>query len=81
MGRGRLTYTFTYVGPNFVDGENTPSEALPARYLHDLGYRVRLPHRLQATVEITNLGDGRTYDVARFPLPGRSLTARVSWEF
>ena len=80
-GRGRLFYDFTYVGPNFIDRPNTPSEALPARYLHDAGYRMRLRPGLEATIEVKNLGDERTYDYARYPLPGRSYHARVSWEF
>src|SRR5207249_8553339 len=51
---------------------NTPSEALPARYLHDAGYRLRLRKGLEATFEVKNLGDARTYDYVRYPLPGRS---------
>jgi len=81
IGPGRIVYAFTYVGPNFVDGENTASRALPGRYLHDLGYRLTLPRGLKAVLEIKNLGDDRTYDVARYPLPGRSFDARLSWEF
>jgi iron complex outermembrane receptor protein len=80
-GRGRVFYDFTYVGRNFLDQPNTPSEALPARYLHDLGWRLRLRPGLLATIEIKNLGDRRTYDYARFPLPGRSYHARLSWTF
>ena len=81
LGQGRLYYRFTYVGPNFIDPLNTASQALPARYLHDAGWSVRLPRGLRATIEVKNLGDDRTYDVARYPLPGRSLEGRLSWEF
>ncbi|MCZ6695260.1 MAG: TonB-dependent receptor [Acidobacteria bacterium] len=81
LGRGRLSYRFTYIGENFVDRQNTESEALEERYLHDLGYRVDLPHGLQATVEIKNLTDDENVDVARFPLPGRSLHGRLTWRF
>lgn len=80
-GPGRLFYDFTYVGRNFIDPSNTPSEALPARYLHDAGYRLRLRKGLEATFEVKNLGDARTYDYVRYPLPGRSYHARMSWEF
>ncbi|PYT37450.1 MAG: hypothetical protein DMF52_02970 [Acidobacteria bacterium] len=55
-GPGRLFYDFTYVGRNFIDPSNTPSEALPARYLHDAGYRLRLRKGLDATFEV-NVGD------------------------
>jgi outer membrane cobalamin receptor len=79
LGRGRIFYTFTYVGPNYVDQQNT--EALAARYLHDAGYRIRLPRGLQGVIEIKNLTDQVTYDVARYPLPGRSLEGRLSWQY
>ncbi|MEE9291397.1 MAG: TonB-dependent receptor, partial [Acidobacteriota bacterium] len=81
LGRGRLSYRFTYVGENFVDQQNTGSEALEERYLHDLGYRIDLPHGLQATVEIKNITDDENVDVARFPLPGRSYHGRLTWRF
>jgi iron complex outermembrane receptor protein len=81
VGPGRIFYGFTYVGRNFVDPLNTPSTALPARYLHDLGYRARLRRGLQGTIEIKNLADERTLDVARFPLPGRSVHGRLAWDF
>ena len=81
VGPGRLMYEFTYVGRNFTDPTNTPGAALPARFLHDLGYRVRLRRGLQGTIEIKNVADEPTRDVARFPLPGRSIHGRLSWEF
>jgi len=54
---------------------------LPARYLHDAGYRMRVRPGLTATFEIKNIGNEKTYDYARYPLPGRSVDARMSWEF
>ncbi len=81
IGRGRVVYRFTFVGENFIDRPNTGSEAVPGRYLHDLGYRVDLPHGLQAVIEIKNLGDDENVDVARFPLPGRSFHGRLTWRF
>ncbi len=81
LGRGRVFYEFTFVGRNFIDPSNTPGEALPARYLHDLGYRAKMRKGLQATVEIKNLANERTYDLARYPLPGRSVQGRLAWDF
>lgn len=78
---GQVYYEFTYVGRNFVDRPNTEGSALPARYLHGVGYRLRLPHGLEATIEIENLGDELAYDVAFFPLPGRSIHGRLAWTF
>ena len=81
VGRGRAFYEFTFVGRNFIDTLDTPNEALPARYLHELGYRARLRKGLQATIEIKNLANERTYDLVRYPLPGRSVQGRLAWEF
>ncbi|MBI4169367.1 MAG: TonB-dependent receptor, partial [Acidobacteria bacterium] len=81
LGPGRATYVFTYVGRNYVDESNTESRALPARYLHDLGYRLTLPRDLEAVFEVKNIGDQRANDVAGFPLPGRSFHGRLSWRF
>lgn len=81
LGHGRLFYGFTYVGRNFVDPSNTISRALPVRYLHDVGYRLNLKHGLRAVLEVKNVGDVLTYDVARFPLPGRSIQGRLAWNF
>ena len=79
--RGRLYYRFTYVSENFTDRPNTASEALEERYLHDLGYRLDLPHDLRVILEVKNLTDDQNADVAGFPLPGRSLYGRLAWRF
>jgi iron complex outermembrane receptor protein len=80
-GRTRLSWDFTYIGPNYMDGLNTEVNRLPSRYLHDVSCRVALPHRLEATATIHNVFDDRTVDVARFPLPGRRFEARLQWTF
>jgi len=81
LGNGRLAYEFTYVGSNYVNTVNTESGLLPARYLHDLSYRLRLPRQMEATFQVRNLFDEQTVDVARFPLPGRSFEARLAWAY
>jgi outer membrane cobalamin receptor len=81
LGRWNLYHAFTYIGPNFVDWENTASRALPARYLHDVGAHVDLSGALSAGIEVRNVGDQETFDVARFPLPGRSVFGRLIWAF
>jgi iron complex outermembrane receptor protein len=80
-GRTRLSWDFTYIGPNYTDVLNTEAGRLPARYLHDVSCRVALPHRLAVTATIHNLFDDRTVDVARYPLPGRRYEARLQWSF
>ena len=81
LGRWNLYHAFTYVGSNFVDKLNTDSTALPARYLHDLGAHITLSNALSAGVEVKNVADQETFDVARFPLPGRSIVGRLIWAF
>jgi outer membrane cobalamin receptor len=81
IGRGRAAWEFTYVGANFIDRANTEDGRLPARYLHDLSYRLPLAHRIEATFAVHNLFDDQTVDVARFPLPGRSFEGRLAWSF
>ncbi len=81
LGRWNLYHAFTYVGPNFVDRQNTASKAMPARYLHDVGFHLDLGRALSAGLEIKNVGDRETFDVARFPLPGRSVVGRLIWTF
>jgi len=81
IGPGRAAWEFTYVGANYVDTPNSESGRLPARYLHDLSYRLPLAHRIEATFAIHNLFDDRTVDVARFPLPGRSFEGRLAWSY
>ena len=81
IGRGRAAWEFTYVGANSIDRSNTEDGRLPARYLHDLSYRLPLAHRIEATFAVHNLFDDQTVDVARFPLPGRSFEGRLAWSF
>jgi iron complex outermembrane receptor protein len=81
LGRWSLYHSFTYVGPNFTDRQNTESEALPARYLHDVGAHITLSNALGAGVEAKNVTDRETFDYARFPLPGRSYYGRLVWQF
>src|SRR5262249_41025193 len=51
-GRVRIFYEFTYVGPNFIDTSNSPEWAIPARYIHDIGGRLRLRTGVHATLEV-----------------------------
>jgi outer membrane receptor protein involved in Fe transport len=81
LGPGRAVYDFTYIGSNYVNSVNTESGLLPARYLHDLSYRLRLASHWEATFQVHNIFDEQTVDVARFPLPGRSFEARLQWTY
>jgi outer membrane cobalamin receptor len=81
LGPGRAAYDFTYIGSNYVNSVNTESGLLPARYLHDLSYRLPLASHWEATFQVRNILDEQTVDVARFPLPGRSFEARLQWTY
>jgi iron complex outermembrane receptor protein len=81
FGRNRVAWDFTYVGPNYTDPENPPDSLLPARYIHDVSWRVLLPRHLEATFQVHNLFDDHAVDVARFPLPGRAFEGRLQWSF
>jgi iron complex outermembrane receptor protein len=80
-GGSSLTYAFTYVSRNYVDLFETDSSALLSRYIHDLGWRRTIAPGLEMNLEIKNLTDEQTYDVAGFPLPGRSLQGKLAWTF
>lgn len=85
---GRASYQFTYVGPNFFDPAAAVIEQAdhhisrdqiraPGRYLHDLGYTRAAGPLLEFTLEMDNIFDVKTVDVARFPLPGRLVEAKL----
>ena len=80
-GPGRLTWEFTYVGPNYTDRSNNEAARLPSRYLHDLAYQWPVGDRLTATVEVRNIFDDLTVDVMRYPLPGRAFGGKLQWTF
>ncbi|HET6372362.1 MAG TPA: TonB-dependent receptor [Candidatus Polarisedimenticolia bacterium] len=85
---GHATYRFDYLGPNFFDPAAAVVEGgthvsrdevrVPGRYLHGLGYTRPAGSRLEVTVEVDNLFNIKTVDVARFPLPGRLAQAKIS---
>ncbi len=88
---GRLHYSFDYIGPSFFDpaaavlagaDRHAPRDLsrAPGRYLHGAGWRVPLGGRLELSAEVDNLFDVRTLDVARYPLPGRLVQARLRLE-
>ncbi|MGH9867236.1 MAG: TonB-dependent receptor plug domain-containing protein [Candidatus Polarisedimenticolia bacterium] len=89
-GWGRLFYEFTWIGPYFVDaaaaalgasGSGTGDLQIPGRYLHDVGYTGSLGSRWEYTLEVDNVGDIRTVDLVRYPLPGRTAHARLRVTF
>ncbi|MFQ5719888.1 MAG: TonB-dependent receptor domain-containing protein [Acidobacteriota bacterium] len=74
-------WEIAYVGENSTDSLDTPFLRLPARVIHDLDLRWRLAPRLRVGVNLRNVFDRRTRDVARFPLPGRTAFLFLGYRF
>jgi len=74
-------YGLHYQAERPLDRANLVS--VDGRTLHDLGirWRPRGAAGPSLTVEIDNLTDDATADVAGFPLPGRTLKAGLAWSF
>lgn len=91
IGRALVSHRFTYVGENEMGAlgsasGNLPSSRLaltrlPARYLHDAGVDVQLPARTRLSLEVLNLFDRHVVDVARYPLPGRTIFLKLRSSF
>jgi iron complex outermembrane receptor protein len=83
---GTPFYDFDYVGRNYYDAAAAALEGsgidrdlirVPGRFLHGVGYTRSLGKRHEMTVEIDNVFDVKTVDIARYPLPGRLVQARL----
>jgi len=79
LGRGSVFYELSYTGPTFLDRANV--DRVDARLLHAVGFELALPHRVRLGVEVRNLTDDQTRDVADFPLPGRAAFVSLSYGF
>ncbi|MFQ5670590.1 MAG: TonB-dependent receptor plug domain-containing protein [Acidobacteriota bacterium] len=82
LGWGRRwhgRWEVTFVGENSSDRADTPSQRLPSRVLHDATLSLDLPGGMRLGVDARNLFDRRTVDVARFPLPGRTVFLHLGW--
>src|SRR5262249_23931155 len=83
---GTPFYELTWIGPYFVDaaasaldaaGFDAGSLTIPQPYLHTAGSAGTASPRWQYTVEVDNIGDVRTVDLVRYPLPGRVVQAKL----
>jgi iron complex outermembrane receptor protein len=91
LGSLWLFHRLNYIGENTIDALGSAASSLPpsrqeqlrlpARYLHDAGIRLKLGDRAFLTAEVLNLFDRHVVDVARYPLPGRTLLVRVEGSF
>lgn len=74
-----IGWELTYVGANSSDRLDRKALRLPARVLHDISIERALPHGCRLSLELQNIFDRQTYDVARFPLPGRLVYLALRW--
>jgi iron complex outermembrane receptor protein len=75
--RLRSQWDVTYVGENragFLAGE-----WLPSRVIHDVMFGWDAPAGWSMGIDARNVLDRETRDVARYPLPGRTLFVHIGW--
>lgn len=77
--RWSIGWELTYVGANSSDRLDRAALRLPARVLHDMSIARALAHGCRLSLELQNIFDRETYDVARFPLPGRLAYLALRW--
>jgi len=75
--RGR--WDLTYVGENATDRLDTPQLRLPARVVHDVAASWDATRGFTLGVDVRNVFDRDTRDVARHPLPGRVVLLHLGW--
>ncbi|MCP3982491.1 MAG: TonB-dependent receptor [bacterium] len=78
-GRFEARWELTYVGENSTTQIDLPQFRVPERWIHDLGAAYTLRRGLQLGVDVRNVLDRKTLDVARYPLPGRVVFLHVGW--
>jgi iron complex outermembrane receptor protein len=78
-GGWRTAWELTYVGENSADEFDTPELRLPARLIHDVVVGYDFASGLRLSLDVRNLLDRRTVDVARYPLPDRVVLLHVGW--
>jgi len=81
---GHPSWEMTWIGPYFVDaaaaavgGSAAGADRIPGRYLHSVAFTAPAGPRLDWTIEVDNVGNVRTVDLVRYPLPGRVVQARL----
>jgi outer membrane receptor protein involved in Fe transport len=78
-GRMGVRWDVSYVGANSTDRLDTGDLRLPARVIHDLGVWWNVAAGIRIGLDVDNVLDRETRDVARFPLPGRLIFLSLGW--
>jgi iron complex outermembrane receptor protein len=74
-----VSFDVNFLAGNFLDRANV--QRVDSRLLYGAGLSFDLRGDVRLAVQVLNLGDEQTRDVADFPLPGRSVFGTVSWGF
>jgi outer membrane receptor protein involved in Fe transport len=74
-----VSYEVNYLADNFLDRANV--QRVGRRFLQGVSLTVALRRDVRVALQVENLADERTRDVADFPLPGRTVFGTVSWGF
>jgi outer membrane receptor protein involved in Fe transport len=77
----RVGWEMTYTGSNSTDEFDTPALRLDARVIHDLVAGYESKRGLRLTLDLRNVFDRKTVDVARYPLPDRTLLFHAGWRY
>jgi outer membrane receptor protein involved in Fe transport len=77
--RLRTRWDLTYVGENRFGNLPGQWQWLPARVIHDLMVAWDAPAGWTVGVDVRNVFDRDTRDVARYPLPGRAVFLHLGW--
>ncbi len=74
-----LRWDITYTGENSTDALDTPGARLSERWIHDASASLSFGDGWEAGIDVRNVFDRQTRDVARFPLPDRVVLLHVGW--
>ena len=74
-----LRWEVHHVDRNSYDLQDTPYLRVPARTIHDAAVHVALPRGFRVGLDVRNVFDRDTRDVAGFPLPGRVALVYLGW--
>ena len=77
--RLRTRWDLTYVGENRFGNLPGQRQWLPARVIHDLMVAWDAPAGWTVGIDVRNVFDRDTRDVARYPLPGRAVFLHLGW--
>jgi len=74
-----IFYAFSHESRHFLDRANLRS--VPERTVHNLGGDSKLPYDMALSWEVGNLTNNQVADLWGYPLPGRTYSLSLRYEF